>query len=167
MIFYYCNIRYSNQQFACKLYFFLNFRSSVDIYQIFKELATSICLSLFLDIDDSEDYELYKSVSTTHWHGAQVIDVCTMHIHKRHKDKYLVNQQNKTVMNLILVKKSILTLSYNCQDYTTVSNSIKNFQFDFLSLSLLGLISVPMSVKMVGWSTSYSKASEAKVCIFL
>eukprot|EP00111_Clytia_hemisphaerica_P005477 TCONS_00015894-protein len=67
--------------------------NSIEVYETFKKLTTAICLSVFLDIDDLELLEKYKSVATTHWHG---------------------------------------------------------------------LVSVPLSVKIKGWSSSFGKAMEAK-----
>jgi len=70
----------------------VHLRSSVDIYEVFKDMITNVCLTLFLDISQ-EEYHEYKNIAKTHWHG---------------------------------------------------------------------LISVPVSVKVKGWASAYSKADEAK-----
>lgn len=71
----------------------IDVKTSVDAYTVFKDLATEICLALFLDVDESTEFHTVKAAATLHWHG---------------------------------------------------------------------LISVPLSLKVKGWSSSYGKASEAK-----
>lgn len=51
----------------------ISFRTSVDAYTVFKDLATEICLALFLDVDESTEFHTVKAAATLHWHGVYIL----------------------------------------------------------------------------------------------
>ncbi|XP_066925166.1 uncharacterized protein [Clytia hemisphaerica] len=100
--------------------------NSIEVYETFKKLTTAICLSVFLDIDDFELLEKYKSVATTHWHG----------------------KPN-------LFKKQ-------CLFWNILSNFDNHLNKAICHICYVRLVSVPLSVKIKGWSSTFGKAMEAK-----